>query len=394
MIREKIAQAISILKEKNIDMWLTFLRESSTTHDPALDLIFGSSCTWQTAFIITSTGKTIAIAGTLDIANINSTGLYNEVIGYVDSIKEPLLNILKRESPEKIAINTSQNDVMADGLTHGMYNILTGYLKEINFDDKLISSEEIISALRGRKSMSEIKAIESAIIETEKIFEKVNDYIKPGLTEKQIADFILNEVEKADLKTAWEKETCPAVFTGPESAGAHAGPTGRKIEPGHILNIDFGVKKNGYCSDLQRTWYFLKHGEDKAPEEVQKAFDIIKEAVERSRQSIKPGIEGGKIDDVARNYITSHGFKEFQHGLGHQIGKSTHDGAGLLCPRWERYGNLPYLKIEEGQVYTLEPRIILDGYGVVTLEDIVVVEKNGARYLSHPQKELWLINSV
>jgi len=69
----------------------------------------------------------------------------------------------------------------------------------------------------------------------------------------------------------------------------------------------------------------------------------------------------------------------------------VHDGAGLLCPEWDRYGNLPYLKIEEGQVYTIEPRISIPGYGVATMEEIIVVTPNGGKFLSHPQKEIFLI---
>ncbi|MFH1453102.1 MAG: aminopeptidase P family protein, partial [Armatimonadota bacterium] len=88
MLKEKIKQASSILKEKKIDLWLTFVRESSTIHDPALDLIFGASCTWQSAFIITSSGKSVAIVGSLDVEGVKATGLYEEVIGYVAGIKD------------------------------------------------------------------------------------------------------------------------------------------------------------------------------------------------------------------------------------------------------------------------------------------------------------------
>lgn len=393
MLKEKIAQAPSILKEKGVDLWLTFVRENSTINDPALDLIFGSKCTWQSAFIITSTGDTLAIVGSLDEANVKSTGLYKEVIGYVASIKEELLKVLNKYNPKKIAINTSKSDVMSDGLTHGMYELLMEYLKDTDFIKRFISSEQIISALRGRKSQTEQKLIASAVKLTEDIFERVNKFIKVGLTEKEIADFILEEVRKEKVETAWDSSYCPSVFTGPESAGAHAGPTDRKIEPGHVLNIDFGVKKDGYCSDLQRTWYFLKNGEKTAPREVKDAFNTIRDAIQISAKAILPGLQGYKIDAIARNYITGKGYVEYPHALGHQVGKSTHDGAGILCPEWERYRDLPYLEIEAGQVYTLEPRVTLKDHGVVTMEEIIVVTKDGSKFLSHPQKELHLVSS-
>ena len=95
-------------------------------------------------------------------------------------------------------------------------------------------------------------------------------------------------------------------------------------------------------------------------------------------------------DAIARGYITDRGYEEFPHALGHQVGRHAHDGAELLCPVWERYGNLPYLAIEENQVYTLEPRITVAGYGVVTMEEIIVVRPGGGEFLSHPQRELYL----
>ena len=95
--------------------------------------------------------------------------------------------------------------------------------------------------------------------------------MKLGMSEKDVADFILDCVRQQNLVTAWEVSSCPAVFTGPFSAGAHAEPTARIIEKGHVLNIDFGVKKDGYCSDIQRTWYFLRDGEKEAPEPVMRA---------------------------------------------------------------------------------------------------------------------------
>ena len=389
MIKEKIEQAVEILKEKNIDMWMTFVRESSTIPDPAVEVIVGTSCTWQTAYIITANGETIAIAGSLDVANLKSKGNYKEIIGYVQSVKEPLLEVLNRINPETIAINYSTNTVIADGLTHGMWLQLMSYVEGTPFKDRIISAEQIISALRGRKSPTELKLMKAAIKETLKIFDKVTRFIKPGKTELDVANFILKEVKKLGVEPAWDQEYCPSVFTGPESAGAHAGPTKRKIEGGHILNIDFGIKWKGYASDLQRTWYIRKKGEKKIPNEVLKGFNTIVESIQLAAKALKPGVQGCEMDDIARNHITSQGYAEYPHALGHQIGRAAHDGGGLLCPRWERYGTLPYEKVEEGQVYTLEPRLTVEGYGVATVEEMVIVNKDGCEFLSKPQKKIY-----
>lgn len=392
MHKEKIKQAIDILNEKDIDMWLTFVRETETIHDPCIDIILGTNCTWQSAFIITRHGKTIAIVGSLDKERIKSTGLYDEIRGYVGDFCKILLTTLDELKPQKIAINTSKSDFMADGLTHGMYELLMDCISSTVYKERLISSEELVSALRGRKSPTEIERIKESIRITEGIFEKVSNFMKPGMTEKTVASFILDLVKKNAVTTAWEENTCPAVFTGPESAGAHAGPTDRVIEKGHVLNIDFGVKKNDYCSDLQRTWYFLKEGEPKAPKEVEDGFQTIVDAINFAAEAVKPGKRGYEIDNIARTYIMSKGYPEFPHALGHQVGRFAHDGAGVLAPRWERYGKTPYLEIETGQVYTIEPRLPIKGYGIATIEEIVVVTEDGCDWLSHPQKELYLID--
>ena len=199
------------------------------------------------------------------------------------------------------------------------------------------------------------------------------------------------EVRKRDLELAWEPQVCPAVFTGPETAGAHYAPTDRKVERGHILNMDFGVRVNGYCSDMQRTFYILEEGQKEAPAEVQKGFDTLIASIEAARRVIKPGAVGLDADAACRKVVTDAGYDEFPHALGHQVGRFSHDGTALLGPAWEKYAQKPFKKIEENMVFTIEPRLTVEGRGVVTIEEMVVVTGSGAEYLSHPQKELILI---
>jgi Xaa-Pro aminopeptidase len=389
--QEKMAQAADILRQLEIDLWLTFVRETEVTRDPSLDMILGAGCTWQSAFIVTASGETIALVGSLDKAGIESTGLYAELTGYVKGIDEELIKVLERLDPNKIAINYSLDTPVADGLTHGMYLKLMDYLKDTPYADRLVSAEPVIAALRGRKSATELQLIEGAIAETVTIFDKLGAWLRPGVTEKEAAAFVIAERKKTGLPPAWDEEHCPAIFTGPDSAGAHAGPTDRPAEPGHVLNIDFGVRKHGYCSDLQRTWYFLREGEDGAPDEVLRGFQTVLDAVTRAAEYLKPGVPGWEVDDRARSHITAAGYEEYPHALGHQVGRVAHDGGGLLCPRWERYGQLPYLEVEEGQVYTLEPRLPIPDHGVATIEEIVVVTADGCRWLSPRQTGIWLV---
>ena len=90
------------------------------------------------------------------------------------------------------------------------------------------------------------------------------------MSEKELAGWITAQRHKLGLDAAWEESSCPAVFSGPQEIGAHSAPTGNVLKPGHIFNVDFGVKVEKYCSDLQRTWYILRPGEKEAPPEVRK----------------------------------------------------------------------------------------------------------------------------
>lgn len=391
MIDEKIQQAVGILKAKQIDMWLTFVRETGVMADPVMDYIAGAGVTWQSAFIITSKGDTLAIVGNLDEAAMKSRGNYREVLSYVQSIREVFLNTLKRFDPKKIAINYSLGVPIADGLSTGMYLQLLEYLQDTPYKDRLVSSEGIIGALRGRKTPEEVKRMKEAIRITLEIFRMVGGFIKSGRTEAEIAAFVLAEVEKRGLETAWDREHCPAVFSGPDTAGAHAAPTDRKVEPGHIINMDFGVKYRDYCSDLQRTWYVLRPGETEAPAPVQRGFQVLKESIDKAAAALKPGVMGKDIDHIARQHLIDNGFREYPHALGHQVGRQAHDGAALLGPAWERYRDTPFLPLEKGQVFTIEPRLMVEGHGVVTMEEEVWVRENGCEFISDPQRELWII---
>lgn len=392
LIQEKISQAKELLKEFNIDCWITFVRESQINGDPVLPFLVKAELTWHSALIVTKTGRTHAIVGHYDVATVEDSKAYDKVVGFVKSVNEPLKEFLKEINPQKIAVNYSEGSEICDGITYGMFRTLRKILAEIDMADRIISAEKLVSALRERKTKSELEYIRAAIKQTEEIFDLVAKYIKPGYTEKQIAAFMKAEVEKRKLEFAWEPLVCPAVFTGPEGKNAHYVPTDKVIEKGHILNMDFGVKVNGYCSDMQRTFYILNDSEVSAPEEVQKGFDTIVAAVELSKQKMKSGVVALEIDKVARNIITDAGYEEFPHGLGHQVGRFSHDGTALLGPAWEKYAEKPFQKLEESMVFTIEPRLTVEGKGVCTIEEMVVVTSDGANWLSNPQKKLILID--
>ncbi len=393
IIKEKVQQAIGLLKEFNVDCWITFTRESGINGDPTLDFLLTSDVTWHSAIIITSSGKSCAIVGKYDKKMVEDIGAYDEVVAYVTGFREPFFNFMKTINPNKIAVNYSKDSEIADGLPHGMFLLLQELLGELDMQDRLISAEPIVSALRQRKTQAELNNIKEAIRITLDIYNSVYSFIKPGKTENEIADFIRSKVDAMGLKYAWEPKMCPSVFSGPDTAEAHYTPTGRLVQEGHILNMDFGVKYNDYCSDLQRTVYILKKGETKAPPEVQKGFDTIVKSIEESRKAMRPGVIGKDVDAVSRRVLAENGYEEFPHALGHQVGRFSHDGTALLGPPWEKYAKKPFVPLEKDMVFTIEPRLTVPERGIATVEEMVVVTDTGAEYLSTLQNDLVLIRS-
>ena len=163
IVREKLDQAAEVLEEKDIDLWLTFVRETSQVRDPCLDLLLGLGLTWQSALMISRGGERIAIVGRFDAENVERTGGYTTVVGYDQSVREPLLEHLARLDPRQVALNFSENDPAADGLTHGMFHLLVQTLEGTPYADRIISAEGLVGALRGRKSPAEVSRIKSAI---------------------------------------------------------------------------------------------------------------------------------------------------------------------------------------------------------------------------------------
>jgi Xaa-Pro aminopeptidase len=392
LMQEKVTQAIEILKDQQTDLWLTFVRETSGVRDPMLDFLIGpNDLTWPSALILTGNGEKIAIVGNLEKESLSRNNVFDTIIGYDTAVSGPLRETITRLDPEKIAVNTSRNNVHADGLTHAMYEILRDYLQETPYADRLVSAEPVINAMRGRKTSEELNRIRTAVEITDEIYKKTFDFIRVGMTEIEIGEYMHRLADEYQVGFAWPAESCPAVNSGPNSPFGHSGPTDIKVEPGHVIHFDFGVKYKDYCSDIQRLVYVLRDGETEAPLDVQRGFITIRTAIEKSREAMKPGVTGNSIDVIAREILVDAGYPEYQHALGHQLGRVAHDGGALLGPLWEKYGDDPNQLLEVGQVFTIEPGMAVPNYGYVALEEDVVMTENGAEYIGEPQRELILI---
>jgi Xaa-Pro aminopeptidase len=390
LVHEKLDQATGILREHDVDLWLTLARETMLTKDPCLDLIAGTYCAWQSAFLVAANGERIAIVGRFDAPNLRDLGAYGEVIGYDESLAPHLLDAIQRLDPASIALNYSASDPAADGLTHGLWLVLQATLAGTPYADRLVSSEAIVNALRGRKSMEEVRRIRAAVSDTEEIFERVTESLQPGLSELEIAAVMHDEVAKRGLGYAWGKDHCPAVNAGPDKDVGHSSPSELRLGRGQLLHVDFGVSRDDYTSDLQRVWY-LADGDAGVPAEVASAWDALWSAVDAGVAVLRPGAVGWQVDAAARDALVASGFPEPKYALGHQLGRSAHDGGTLLGPRWDRYGAAPHGIVEAGNVFTLEFGTAVAGRGYIGLEEDVLVTTDGVEWLSTPQRKLWLV---
>jgi Xaa-Pro aminopeptidase len=354
--------------------------------DPVLELILGGDLVWQSALLFTQDGLRTAIVGNFDSDGIEAKGLYDRIIPYTQGIKESLLEEIGKVNPQTIGINYSTNDVSADGLSYGMYQILKDYLKDTPYQDRLVSAETLVQKLRGRKTPTEVDRIRKAVKITELIFAEMALKFKPGQTELEIYRMFHEAMNLHSVGNAWDADHNPAVNAGPNKAFGHSGPTDNKTKDGHLLHFDFGVKYQGYCSDIQRMFFFGKKTE--VPEEIQHAFNTVRDTIQASAKFVKPGVAGFEVDAVARDFVKERGYEEYQHALGHQVGRLAHDGGVLLGPLWERYGDTPKGPVEVGNVFTLELYVTTQNYGQVSLEEDILITKSGCEFLSKPQTEL------
>ena len=390
MYSEKSDQIVEILNELDVDLWMVWVRETSQMADPVLELILGGDLVWQSALLFSRDGSKIAVVGNLDADGVEKRRIFDKIVPYTKSIKQSFLEELQKLEPKKIAINYSRNDVSADGLTVGMHMLLREYLSGTPYIRRLDSAEEIIKRLRGRKTSEEVRRIRKAVSITEDIFSQAQNFVEIGMSELEIYKFFHEQMTRLNVETAWNIDHNPAVDAGPNKLFGHSGPTGNLTKSGHLLHFDFGVKYDGYCSDIQRMFFFGPR--DSVPDEIQQAFEAVRGAIEQAASFIKPGVKGYEVDAVARNYVMDLGYDEYQHALGHQVGRFAHDGGTLLGPLWERYGNSPNGIVEAGNVFTLELYVTTKDFGQVSLEEDILVTSDGCEFLSTPQTDLICIS--
>ena len=246
----------------------------------------------------------------------------------------------------------------------------------------------MLEELRAVKTPSEIEIMKECSRITTDIYDALFKRIHVGLSEIDVAKIMMEECEKRNVCTAFGNPPEYPLVLNPKGGMSHRGPNDSNIcEPGDMLVIDFSIRYNGYTSDIARTMYFLKPGEEHAPQDAVDCANAAIRAVGAVMEKIKPGMKGYEVDEIGRQSIIDSGFPPFPHSTGHQVGLEVHDGGTTLGPKTGRYASHGVLR--KNEIYALEPTVLQDrDKRSAIIEDNVLLTDDGCVLISKRQTAL------
>ncbi len=249
-------------------------------------------------------------------------------------------------------------------------------LKRELSDFKMTGVGKDICYVRSFKTDEEISFIKKAQSITDKAFSEILNYIKVGVSERDIAV----ELEYQMAKNGAEGLAFDTIIaSGVNSSKPHAHPTDKLIELGDPVTMDFGARYHGYCSDMTRTVFV-----GTPSEELRKIYNIVKLAQTIGINNAYCGMGGREFDSFCREVIMSNGYEQyFVHSTGHSLGIDIHEtptasarSADILTAR---------------QFITCEPGIYIPGVGGVRIEDLLLIEEDGITDLTTSDKSIIML---
>lgn len=225
----------------------------------------------------------------------------------------------------------------------------------------------MVEKMRQVKDQDEIELIRQSVLLNEDVFSQVYPTISAGRTEIDVAIALETAMRKMGAESP---SFGTVVASGDNSALPHAVPTAATISKNRPLTIDMGLVRNGYCSDMTRT--FVPGKTDKR---YRKLHRLVRRAQLAGMQAIRAGVTGKAVDKAARDIITAAGYgKYFGHSLGHGVGLAVHES-----PRISTQGKQ---KLKAGMIVTVEPGIYIPDWGGIRLENMILVQEDGFENLN------------
>jgi Xaa-Pro aminopeptidase len=254
-------------------------------------------------------------------------------------------------------------------VSYSLFEELADRLKNRN---AFVPVDGLVEELRAVKDRDEVGVIQRAIAITDDAYVAVTSRLRPGATEREVAWALERELRE---RGADGMAFGPAVAAGPNAAVPHHEPTDYAIQPGDAVWIDMGAQLAGYCADLTRSFCL-----ETASDEYLQTWELVLEAQRLSLAGLRAGVLGKSADALARDFfVTAKRGDEFGHGLGH--------GVGLMIHESPRVGTTSADTLEAGMIVTVEPGLYRAGWGGVRIEDVALIEANGATILSRAPKQ-------
>jgi Xaa-Pro aminopeptidase len=317
---------------------------------------------------LTESSGSLLITGTASLLVTDSrytTEAETEAVDFeVVTLKKGIANGL----PELlIRLGTKRLGFDENHVTWGLHQEVAKKLKKLSPPVRLFPLKGLVEELREVKDKDEVRAMQASSDLMSDILAEIFAKLRLGLTEKQLAW----QIESLAREGGADGLAFPSIVaSGPNSALPHAVPTDRKIRAREPITFDVGVKVDGYCCDMTRTIFL-----DGPTPKFRKIYKTVRQAQLAALKQIRPGLKSTLPDSTARQIIRDAGFGDyFGHSLGHGVGLATHEGP--------RLGPEKPVELKEGMVVTDEPGIYIPRQGGVRLEEMVVIEKNGARILT------------
>ena len=378
-MNEKINRIQDVLLKHKLDGWIVFCHHSYDIHQRYLLEKWFSS---PTLTLIPQSGQPIVITSRMEAMNVNDDTF--KVIAYKkgSEFRESIETLLNSFNPDtKIALNFVEEDnvftnLNYDILTSGTFKALT----KINPNLIFVPAQDLIFDIRAVKTSKEIENHKIAAKLAEELMEEVvDDQLKPGVSEKEIAALVEYEANKRG-GIAFEA----IVASGSHAAIPHHKSGEKKIEANQVLLIDYGVAYEGSNSDITHTYWVGSN----PPEKILHVYEAVDQAKEAAYSKIKADILGEVVEQAVRDTFVEYGYdpeKYYIHSTGHPLGIETHDignGIRLGTP------DVPSKALLENSVITVEPGLYFaDDFGI-RLEDDCVVTKEGSIRLSNTPKEM------
>ena len=387
------------LQEAKVDCWLVLCRENN--NDPLADHIGGENAGGNAVFLFYNDdrgfhSKVFSPIG--ESTALDELNIHDEVVSVPRGIStiDLAINFIKNKNFETIAINSSISNSIADGLSYTQRKEIENLLGKDS--KKLISSSELVYNWLSIKLPEEVAILTKAAKLTAEFQIEAYKTVIPGKsTDADIAKFLKRKMLEYGVKDGWSPDQNPNVNSGPDRGHSHA--TNKIIMPGDVIQIDFGIKVyDRWVSDIQRFAYVLKNDEVKAPENIQFYWESGKAGNRAALSAMKPGVKGVDVDKAQRILMKNANSEFVMWSTGHPVGYVAHDvGPNLGGSQSTHVRPASEKKLKEGMTFAFDGfhawKLSDTTLKTISVEEMAVVTKEGARYLIDPQENLILIPS-